>query len=364
MVTTTSPLQEKLAYFWHGHFATANRKVGDSLLMYRQNALFRANAAGNFRDLVHQMALQPAMVIWLDNDPNVVGSPNENFARELMELFTVGVNQYTQADISAAARAWTGHNTLDGDRRQYHFYPGRHDNGNKTFMGVTRNWDGPEIIDHLLQGNATKKRVAARYIAKKMWSFFAYPNVESSVLDTLENAFYDADLDVTELLRTIFNHPSFMSTRAKQALVRSPVEWVVACLRGIGMTATDANPQWWMPEMGQQLFEPPNVAGWEQNAYWLGTMGVWARANWARYLTWRARELNQLQPALSGITAMNVHDAIDAAFALFHVHTPSPQTRARLEQWLTIERAADAWPDWEFINAFTLLMLSPDMNVA
>ena len=121
MATTTTPLQEKLTLFWHGHFATANSKVTDTVLMYRQNTLFRAMAAGSFRDLVQQMALQPAMLVWLDNESNTKGHPNENFARELMELFTLGVNEYTQADVVAAARAWTGHNTLDGDRTQYHF---------------------------------------------------------------------------------------------------------------------------------------------------------------------------------------------------------------------------------------------------
>jgi uncharacterized protein (DUF1800 family) len=365
MVTTTTPLQERLAFFWHGHFATANRKVDDALLMYRQNALFRQLAAGNFRDLVQQMALQPAMVIWLDNDANVEGSPNENFARELMELFTVGVNQYTQPDIAASARAWTGHNTLDSDRRQYHFYAARHDTGNKTFMGVTRNWDGPEIIDHLLRDDATKKRVAARYVAKKLWSFFAYPNPETAVLDALETAFFNADLDITALVRAIFNHPQFMSPAAKQGLVRSPVEWVVACLRGIGMTADDTNPQWWMPEMGQHLFEPPNVAGWDQNAYWLGTMNVWARANWARYVTWKARDAGVLDTALGSTPGMTVAGAIDAAYALFRVGTPGPATRTRLMQWLTSQRAdTNAWADWAFIDLLTLMMISPDMNVA
>ena len=165
MATTTSPLQEKLALFWHSHFATENDKVEDMLLMYRQNALFRSAGAGNFRDLVHSMSLQPAMLIYLDNDPNVVGQPNENFARELMELFTLGVDQYTQFDVEASARAWTGFNTLDSDREQFHFYPSRHDDTMKTFMGVTRDFDGPGIIDFILSENTVKKMTAAQFIA-------------------------------------------------------------------------------------------------------------------------------------------------------------------------------------------------------
>jgi uncharacterized protein (DUF1800 family) len=364
MATSSTPLQEKLTLFWHGHFATANRKVNDALLMYRQNALFRQLAAGNFRDLVHQMSLQPAMLIWLDNDPNVVGSPNENFARELMELFTLGVNQYTQADIAASARAWTGHNTLDSDRRQYHFYAGRHDDGIKTFMGVAQNWDGPQIIDYLLRDNTTKKHVAARFIAEKLWSFFAYPQPEASVLDDLEAAFYDSDLDVHTLVRAIFLHPQFMSPQAKQGLVRTPAEWVAGCLAALGMTADDTDPQWWMTEMGQQLFEPPNVAGWDQNGSWLGTMNVWARANWARYVTWKVREAGVLGSALGSTLAMTSADAVDTAFALFRVDSPAVQTRQRLVQWLDGERAANVWDDWQFINLLTLVMLCPDMNVA
>ena len=287
MATTTTPLQEKLTLFWHGHFATANDKVDDPRLMYLQNALFRSMAAGNFRDLVQQMSLQPAMLIWLDNDPNTKGHPNENFARELMELFVLGVGNYTQDDVVASARAWTGHNTLDSDRTQYHFYPNRHDTGLKTFMGVTQNWDGPDIINFMLRDDATRKGIAARFIAKKMWSFFAYPGPDDTIVTTLADAFVAADLSIAALVRAIFNHPAFLSPAAKQGLVRSPAEWVVTCMRGVGISAVNANPQWWMEDMGQALFEPPNVSGWRPNGYWLTTSRIWARVNWTRYIIWK-----------------------------------------------------------------------------
>src|SRR6185436_2636960 len=169
MATVPHPLQEKLALFWHGHFATQYSKVGSAQEMYDQNHLFRTAGAGSFESLVQQMSLQVAMLIYLDNDPNSKGSPNENFARELMELFTLGVNEYTQADIVASARAWSGHNCLDDDRTQYHFYPTRHDDTNKTFMGVTQNWDGPDIINFLLRDDPTRKNIAARFMATKLW---------------------------------------------------------------------------------------------------------------------------------------------------------------------------------------------------
>ena len=245
MATVPHPLQEKLALFWHGHFATQYSKVGSAKDMYDQNHLFRTAGAGGFESLTQQMALQVAMLIYLDNDPNSKGSPNENFARELMELFTLGVNQYTQADVVASARAWTGHNVDYGaDPRVYRFYPERHDTDLKTFMGTTQNWDGPQIITRILTVEP-QRSIAARFIANKLWTFFAYPNPPAALLDALVAAFVGSGLDITTLLRTIFLRPEFYSTAARQGLVRSPVEWIVTVLRTLGMSAVDANPQWW-----------------------------------------------------------------------------------------------------------------------
>jgi uncharacterized protein (DUF1800 family) len=365
MATSTTPLQEKLTLFWHGHFATANNKVNDARLMYLQNALFRSMAAGNFRDLVQQMSLQPAMLIWLDNDPNTKGHPNENFARELMELFILGVNQYTQDDVVASARAWTGHNTLDSDRTVYHFYPNRHDTGMKTFMGVTQNWDGPDIINFILRDDATRKNLAARFIAKKLWSFFAYPSPDDAIVTTITDAFLTSDLSIAELLRAIFNHPAFLSDTAKQGLVRSPAEWVVACMRSVNLTAATLNPQWWMEDMGQQLFEPPNVSGWRQNKTWLTTSRLWTRANWIRYLIWRNNGGANAGTKLSAITGMSVANAVQYGFDQLNIDNPSSHTRGNLEAWLTAQRAdTHAWTNWSFINLLTLLMLSPEMNLA
>jgi uncharacterized protein (DUF1800 family) len=361
MATTTTPLQEKLALFWHGHFATANYKVANTVLMYQQNALFRSMATAGFRDLVQAMALQPAMLLWLDNDYNVKGTPNENFARELMELFTLGVDQYTEDDIVASARAWTGHNVLDDDNTQYHFYPERHDDGMKTFMGVTQNWDGPDIIDFILGSDTTHKTIAARFIASEMWGFFAYPDPDDTIVTTLADAFLAADLSIEELVRQIFNHPAFLSDAATQGLARSPVEWVVACMRAVSLTAEDANPQWWLGDMGQQLFEPPNVSGWRPNEYWLTTSRVWARANWSRYIIW----LDNVGDTLSDIVGMTVSDAVQHAFDVLNVDSPSDHTRSNLETWLTGQLAdPDAWTNWSYINLLTLVMLSPEFNLA
>ena len=377
MATSSSPLQEKLTLFWHGHFATANYKVGDMLLMYQQNALFRANATGNFRDLVHQMSLQPAMLLWLDNDPNVKGSPNENFARELMELFTLGVNQYTQDDVVSAARAWTGHNVDYGATpRMYRFYPTRHDTGAKLFMGTSQNWDGPDIITRILTVEP-QRSIAARFIAKKLWTFFAYPNPAPSVLDSLTTAFVSSTLDVKTLLRAIFLHPEFYSVTARQGLVRSPVEWVVACLRALGFTAADTNPQWWLEEMGQQLFYPPNVAGWKNNAYWVNSTALWARADFARNLTWKANNAGFLaeimQRDVSNHHVMTAADAVDLAYRKFGLTSStgsiSPYVRGVLMTWLDTQFASEyaptySWTHWAPIDLTTMMMLTPDVQLA
>ncbi len=377
MATVPAPLQEKLTLFWHGHFATGQEKVNSAVDMFAQNHLFRTEGLGGFENLVQHMSLQVAMLIYLDNDPNEKGSPNENFARELMELFTLGVNQYTQPDVVAAARAWTGHNVDYGaSPRAYRFYPERHDTGMKTFLGETRSWDGPEIITRILTVDP-QRSIAARFIAKKLWAFFAYPNPSTAILDALVAAFVGSSLDIATLLRTIFLRPEFYSPAARQGLVRSPVEWVVACLKAFGFTAVDTNPQWWMDPMGQQLFFPPNVAGWKNNAYWINSTALWARAGFARNLTWKA--YNQHLDFLYEITARDVSnhhtmpasDAIDFAYDKFAVDPGrvSPYVHGVLENWLEGQRAAELAPTWAWdkyaaIELTTMMMLTPDFQLA
>ncbi len=377
MATVPHPLQEKLALFWHGHFCTQYSKVGRAKDMYDQNHLFRTAGAGGFERLVQQMSLQVAMLIYLDNDPNSKGSPNENFARELMELFTLGVNQYTQDDVVASARAWTGHNVdYDVEPRVYRFYPERHDTSAKTFMGTTQNWDGPQIITRILTVEP-QRSIAARFIAKKLWTYFAYPNPSSTLLDDLVATFVGSTLDIRTLLRAIFLRPEFYSATARQGLVRTPVEWIVTVLRALGMSAVDANPQWWMEEMGQILFEPPNVAGWKNNAYWLNSTAMWARADFARNVTWHAHAAGFMMETIAR-TAQNQYvmteaQAVDFALGKFGrdpaVATGSSWIRSVLVNWLKGQRATEAaptyqWRDWAAINLTTMTMLCPDVLLA
>jgi uncharacterized protein (DUF1800 family) len=243
-------------------------------------------------------------------------------------------------------------------------------------MGTTQNWDGPQIITRILTVEP-QRSVAARFIANKLWTFFAYPNPPAALLDALVAAFVGSGLDITTLLRTIFLRPEFSSTAARQGLVRSPVEWIVTVLRTLGMSAVDANPQWWMEQMGQVLFEPPNVAGWKNNAYWLNSTALWSRADFARNLTWHAHDAGFLMETTTRNAqnqyVMSAGAAVDLALAKFGrdatVAPPSTQTRTVLIDWLNGQRATEAsptwqWPDWAAINLTTMTMLCPDVLLA
>src|SRR3954453_5594197 len=182
MLFTQRPLQEKMTLFWHGHFATANSKVGNPLYMLNQIKLFRDNGLGSFETLLQKVTRDPAMLIWLDNRQNRKGAPNENYAREVEELFTVGIGNYTEQDIKEAARAFTGH-TLDKDAN-YVFNKNQHDAGQKTFMGQTGNFDADDILGILVRNPA-----AARFITTKLFSYFVYENPDPSIIDRLSNTF-------------------------------------------------------------------------------------------------------------------------------------------------------------------------------
>lgn len=356
MRTTTSPLQEKMTLFWHGHFVSSVEKVGNFPVMFEQNQLFRSMGMGSFRALAQAVAINPAMLVYLDNYVNVAGKPNENFARELMELFTLGVNNYTQDDIVASAKAWTGHG-LNSARTAYVFTASKHDKTNKTFFGTTKNWDGPDIIEEICTG--AKKATMARWIAGKLWAFFAYPNPEPQLIEDLAGIFLaSTDLDIRTLVRAIFLRPEFYSAKARTGLVRTPVEFVVAAMRYTGISPTVAHPEWYVGAMGQQVFFPPNVAGWPPNGYWINSAAIGARANFARNLTWRAKEAG----VLAGTAKMSAPAAVQLAFDTFGITAPSPASRADMERWLLAERSARTGAEQQ--NLLTLTMLTPDFQLA
>ncbi|HEX2849767.1 MAG TPA: DUF1800 domain-containing protein [Acidimicrobiales bacterium] len=278
MAATAVPLREKIALFWHGHFATSIEKVKSAALMVAQNEVLRRQGAGDFGELTLAVAKDPAMLVWLDSNTNKVGHPNENFARELMELFTLGIGQYSESDVREAARCFTGW-TFDRRSGSFVFRPGQHDNGVKTVLGSTGNLAGEDVIRL-----ATTHPASARFVAAKVWSHFAYPvAVDDPVLDPLVAA-YGSSLDVAALLRATFLAPEFLSDAARNGLVKQPVEYVVGAARALGVDAGGAEVVPVLNQLGQVPFAPPSVGGWPQNGYWLSTATAAARARFAARL--------------------------------------------------------------------------------
>ena len=284
MATTTTPLVEKMTLFWHGHFTSSQPQVGNLRWMYDQNALFRSQGLGDVHRLTQGMAIQPAMLTYLQNRTNVKGGAQNNFARELMELFTMGPGNYSESDVMEVGRAWTGH-TVNDATKTYQFVPGSHDEGSKKIFGITKNWNGPDVIDEIFT-NPTKQRAVARLIVKKLWTFFAYPNPDDVIVTTLVTTLIDNRFNIASVLRSMFLSDDFYSQRAMQALVRTPTEFVVAVMRGTGISAADLHPEWYSLTMGQALFQPPNVAGWGSGQDWLTSSTMSGRALLAERAHW------------------------------------------------------------------------------
>ncbi len=356
--TVPRPVQEKMTLFWHGLLCSGLDKVNEHYLMFDQIQLFRSAGLGDIVELYQKMATQPAMLDYLDNKDNRRGSINENFAREVMELFTLGQGHYTEEDVAASARAWTGHGLTryDSYPRTYIFEADRHDNDPKTFMGVTANWDGPEILNHILLG--PKQRDAARFISAKMWSFFAYPNPEPALVDDLATAMINGGMRADVVLRAIFNRPEFRSEKAKTGLVRSPIEFTVAALRHTNLTSDDIDPQWYVGEMGQSMYEPPNVSGWRQNGYWISSSAMWAKARFASNLRWQAYDREFLADSPELLAEISVTRALET----FGVFNPSSQTMASLNNFVTTERSTSRWA--ESSGLIFLSLLTPEFQLA
>jgi uncharacterized protein (DUF1800 family) len=275
MLNTERPLEEKMTLFWHGHFATSEDKVRDFRKMLRQNETFRRHATGDFRDLVVAVAQDPAMLYYLDAGVNVKGAPNENFAREIMELFTMGVGHYGERDIREAARAFTGWNA---DDLTFVVHAEQHDDGAKTVLGRTGDFDGVEVIDIIMSQPAT-----ADFIAAKLYRYLVREEIDPELQQALGAILRDADYQLKPLLRTIFLSRDFYSPASMGTHIKSPVELAVSTYKKLGVTAIPGIPD--LNEataaMGQALFWPPTVAGWAQGRSWITPGLLLERGNFA-----------------------------------------------------------------------------------
>jgi uncharacterized protein (DUF1800 family) len=272
MLDTPSPLTERMTLFWHNHFVSSQQKVKLAELMYRQNVTLRANALGNFGVLLHAIGRDPAMVIYLDSAQNRKGTPNENFAREVMELFTLGEGNYTEQDVKEAARAFTGW-SLDRATGQFLFRPFIHDNSAKTVLGRSGDFDGDQVLDILLAQPQT-----AEFITRKLWREFVSPDPDDAEVKRIARQFRDAHYDIKVALYGLLTSNAFYAPQNRATLVKSPIELVVGTLRQF-----DLKPGQTLPfavaaaGMGQNLFSPPNVKGWPGHDAWINSTTLLAR---------------------------------------------------------------------------------------
>jgi len=320
MVATTQPLGEKLTFLLHCQFPTAVSKVRFPRYMYGQNQLFRTLGGGDFTALTQAVSTDPAMLIWLDAAMDKAADPNENFARELMERFTMGIGTYTEADVRAASYCFTGWKVAPGgtftvDARTHSTSP-------QTVLGTPGLTTGQQVIDLVTRSDAS-----ARFVPARLWSHLAYPVAPDDPVVHDLSVGYAGDRNVGALLRAIFGHPQFTTTTTAAGLVKQPTEYVVGALRALGITGADVlagRPPLGttMADMGQVLFDPPSVGGWAQNEYWLSTSAALARWRFAQELC-RSADLSPVADAAPG-------SRVDAAAELLSIPTWSSATATAL----------------------------------
>jgi uncharacterized protein (DUF1800 family) len=323
MVQTARPLEEKMTLFWHGLLTSGLDKAGPAQ-MYTQNQLFRKMALANFDDLLKAVSKDPAMMVYLDTENNRKGKPNENYARELMELFTTGIGHYTEDDVRESARAFTGWTLKGGKQLRYTtesaFNAKYFDSGLKTFMGKTGNFTGDDIVEMLVPLRATAERLSTR-----LFTFFAYPNPEPEIVRHLADTFQQSHYNVGAVVREIFALDAFYSPKAYRALIKSPAELAAQTLRAAG-----SDPKGYgeavaaAAAMGQVLFYPPNVAGWPAGTSWINSSTLLTRVNFVNGATQRMRPsassqtLDQLTKTLvDGNLSPTTRDGLQA-FAKAH----------------------------------------------
>ena len=308
MVTTGCPLQEKMVLFWHRVFATAVTKVIQSRVVNKQIDMFRDYALGSFNDLLLQLSKDPAMLLWLDNHDNRKDSINENYGREVLELFSMGVGNYTEQDVKECARAFTGWSVVNPDYMsikmrnntarpygymswQFERHDNEHDHGVKTFLGESGDLDGEDVIDIICRQDATP-----RFIARHMCHFFVADDVavpqwpyvpprDPDLIDKMADAYFESGHDITAMLRAMFNSDTFKSEEARFARIKSPAEMVIGALRMVGGFEVPSKEAYDAAKvssyMDQDLMNPPSVEGWQGGGDWINTGSYVERVNFA-----------------------------------------------------------------------------------
>ncbi len=285
MIQTPRPLEEKMTLLWHGHFASNFRSVRDSYLLWQQNRFFRQHAAGNFRALARGIIRDPAMIRFLNNDQNRKSAPNENLARELMELFTLGEGQYTEADIKEGARALTGYTVEDNDFR---FRDRNHDAGTKAILGSRGNHNGEDFVDILLA-----RQACSQFVAYKLYKHFVADltgpgdatGQQRTFINYLARTLATSQYELRPALKALFRSEHFYDIAIVSNQIKSPTQLVVGTMRMLNTPVRSLDQLHdAMGRMGQRLLDPPSVAGWDGGRSWINTSTLFVRQNTAAYL--------------------------------------------------------------------------------
>lgn len=356
MVSNPHPLEEKLTLFWHGHFATSVEKVQAAYPMLLQNVCFREKGRGTWRELLLAVSRDPAMLVYLDNARSTKTKPNENYARELMELFCLGEGYYTEEDIRNAARAFAGW-SLNGEEWRFELHERQMDTGRKVFMREEGRFGGEEIIDLIL-----KQPRAADFLAEGLWTFFASETPNQKAMADISRSLKASGYDLKSALRVLFTHADFYHPSVIRSQIKSPVQLSVHLVRTLnaapppGKLMADACRQ-----LGQQLFAPPSVKGWDGGAAWITASNLSLRYQLAGNLI---EMKDSFQPdSLLPDRTLPREQIREALFDRFY-HSP-----LRRQEQLSMDRYLDGLPpatDWQrsdFIQVLQYLVQQPQFQL-
>lgn len=304
MLRDPRPFRELLALFWHGHFATSVTKVGRTRLLVRQVDRLRELGQGSLGELVTAVSRDPAMIVWLDGNANRRHHPNENFARELMELFTLGVGNYTEADVRGAARAFTGWHEHNG---KFRFNAHEHDEGSKTVLGKSGALGGEDVIAACLQQPA-----CGRFVGGKLFRYFVHDHPDDALLEAIGSRYRESGYDTLALIRTLVGSRVFYSDEARRSIVKSPVQLAVGAARCLSLRLDTTGLAERLAGLGQSLYAPPSVKGWDGGRTWLNAATLIGRANLAADLARRAagQPLHELFASYRGDHVDALNDAL------------------------------------------------------
>ena len=324
MVYTRRPLQEKMVLFWHGLLTSGYSRVGVPQLMWKQNELFRQQALGSYDVLLKAVSRDPAMLIWLDSRSNRKSAPNENFARELMELFSMGVGNYTEQDVRESARAFTGW-FLSGQGSL--FNRNEHDYSSKTFLGVTGDLDGDSVIDTIM-----KQPAASEYVCKRLFKYFVHDEPDPTTMFRLKDAFERNGYSIKAAMRALLTSDAFYSEKAYRSRPKSPAELVAGTLHTLSVDTNAAGLPTILTRMGQTILDPPNVAGWPGGPTWINSSTLLERVNFANRIVTDRQGL-KLQEALIKAGARSSKEVVDYLVGLLLDGVMTPPERAQLDDY-------------------------------